>query len=493
MQKKSGNILTFTSPVVGQKHPTKNEVSIKFTDVTIKSLESLDKRKIYWCKGLTGFGIRVSPQGNKSWVYDYRLEGHHRLLTLGKYPRMTLREARKAFAIASEKVIRGIDPATEHLTAKENERRAMTVKELAPMYVAYCEKLGQKRVYDKRRALNKEILPHIGNKKVKDVSFRDIAKIMNDIFMDREATTLPARLLSYCRTMFRFAKNNLGLIEVNPCMDLQPPVRSGKKTRALDTKEIYQFWYNLEKTNMSLGVQLGIKFMFCTLCRGIEARNMKWSEVDLEERIWVIPGHKAKNGKDHLVPLNRHALALIEEMRPYSENSEYVFGWNPVLQLGKGQKPKELRTMCKDAFSHSLRLNFHHLALDEKFTPHDLRRSAASILTTIGYSKDWVGRLLNHTITDITGSVYDTYDYYEEKRAGTELISYVLDRVLSTKDKSLVPTRKTLRREVMTKGLVFKFMNEDYYSETAESLMDHQATSSSLVSYTLSYGLEGLS
>ncbi|MFY0599303.1 MAG: integrase arm-type DNA-binding domain-containing protein [Cyclobacteriaceae bacterium] len=497
MHKISHNVIQFASQNASQKNKKKDN-AIVFTDITIRNLKPSRKRKILWCKGVAGFGVRLSKKGTKTWVFGYRVNQRFRILTLGQYPKLSLKQARLAYSIASEKVARGIDPAMEHLERKEQESLALTMNELVPLYIDYCKKLEQSRssIYDKQRALNKEVLPIIGNKKVKDVSFRDIAKIISDIFIERSAKTLCQRLLSYCRTMFRFAKNNLGLIEINPCMDLQPPARSGKRSRSLEPKDIHVFWNNIDKANMVAPVRLGLKFMLCTLTRGIEVRNMKWSEVDLKEKIWIIPADKAKNNIQQLVPLNHHAIDIINQMKPYTQDFNYVFGWNTVLNSNDGAKAKELRPLAKDAFSHSLRVNFDCLGKDiEKFNPHDLRRSSATLLTSVGYSKEWVKKLLNHKVTDVTGVHYDTYDYFEEKRAGMELIAYILDRIISSKSVDLVPTRKTLRREIMTQGLVYKFMNENYYCSNSgnveQSSQGQQTTFSSPAPYMLSYGLQG--
>ena len=150
--------------------------------------------------------------------------------------------------------------------------------------------------------------------------------------------------------------------------------------------------------------------------------------------------------------------------------------------------------MGSTAFSHALRDNFELLSIKEKFTPHDLRRTAATCLTSVGYSKEWVSKLLNHTPKDITSMVYDVFDYFEEKRAGMESIKYILDRILSAKDVELVPSLRAIRKEFLSQKLIYQFLDEKHFEpcKTADNFQGLQAKFSSPVTYKLSYDHDGL-
>ena len=489
MQKKLTNVVQFASPNASQRHkvkPKKN--TIRFSEASIKKLHPKSKRTVFWCEGLSGFGIRVSSTGKKSWIYEFRLDGTHRMLTLGKYPRVPLVEARKAFAIASEKVELGIDPATEHLVHKKAEQEAMTIQQLVPLYIEYCKSRGEKRWDEKQRVLNKELISKVGNRKVKDISFRDIAEMIYEIGIKRDKATQSTRFLSHTKGLFKYAKNFHGLVEINPCADLETPKVRKTIKRALDTREIYTIWNNLDGMSISPMVKLGLKFMLCTLTRGIEVRTAEWSEIDLEGKVWTIPDHKAKNGKRHLVPLNDYALEILEKVKEWTGGLQYAFGWNKALNGDINREIRENSYLKETAFNHAMRVNFDQIGISRKFTPHDLRRTGATLLTSIGYSREWVSKLLNHTPSGVTAMHYDTFDYFEEKRAGIECIQYILDRILLAKSVDFVPSIKTLRSEFMAKGLVFEFLKEEYYSK---SVIQHKpvypSTLSNPVSYTLSY------
>ncbi|MHA7102538.1 site-specific integrase [Roseivirga pacifica] len=256
----------------------------------------------------------------------------------------------------------------------------------------------------------------------------------------------------------------------------------------LTPKDIYLFWNKLDETRISKVVQLGLKFMLCTLTRGIEVRTMEWSEIDYAEGVWIIPNSKAKNGRQQLVPLNKRALSILDEIRRLTGQHRFVFGWNKLLNIDETTKVSSNNAMKETAFSHALRDNLYVFDMENKFTPHDLRRTGATLLTSVGYSREWVSMLLNHKPKGVTAQVYDTFDYFEEKRAGMECIQYILDRITSAKTTDFVPSIKTLRSEFMAKGLVFEFLKEEYYSKpVTECKPDFQSMLSSPVSYTLSY------
>tara|TARA_R110000796_G_scaffold159169_3_gene275852 strand:+ start:110116 stop:111600 length:1485 start_codon:yes stop_codon:yes gene_type:complete len=489
MQKKLTNVVQFASPVARQnKAPPLKESTIRFTESVIKKLKPQSKRITVWCEGLAGFGLRISPKGNKSWIYEYRLDGVHRMLTLGKYPRLSLVQARKAYSIASEKVQLGNDPATEHLKKKQAEKEAMTIKELIPFYIEYCIARGEKRWKEKERVLNKELVPVLGSNKVKNTTFRDIACIIHDIAIKRAKPTQSSRFLSHTKCLFKYAKNYHGLVEINPCADLEAPKIKSVRKRALDMRDLYLFWHNIDTINIVPVVRLGLKLMMCTLTRGVEVRTMEWHEVDLKDRVWIIPEHKAKNGRRHLVPLNRFAIEVLEEVKQWTGHLQYVFGWNRILNIDPNRQVEKNEYLKETAFNHAIREKFDLLNIPVKFTPHDLRRTGATLLTSIGYSRDWVSKLLNHTPSGVTAQVYDTFDYFEEKRAGMECIQHILEQIISAKSADFVPSIKTLRSEFMAKGLVFEFLKEEYYLKSViQSKPVYPSTLSNPVSYKLSY------
>lgn len=486
----SQNILKFPDQILDQK---RKKNTIKFTDLSIKHLKPRKTRTIFWCEGMTEFGIRISPKGGKSWVYEYRFDGKGRRITLGKYPKVSLAKATKLFSQARIDVSNATDPLIKRHDEKKKYDEQLTVNELSEEYIKFCMANGEKAWKEKQRVIQKELLPIIGHLKTHEVTFRHIAQIINAVHIGRSAPVQAQRLLSHARCMFKYAKNSLGLVEVNPCADLEAPKRAKTRKRALNTREIYLFWYNIDYTLMTPVVRLGLKFMLCTMARGIEVRKMKWSDVNFKDKTWFIPSENAKNGREILLPLNTYALEVLKEVRDLTGHSALVFGHHVTMNYGQLKKDYELSIMGTTAFSHAVRDNFDLFCVGEKFTPHDLRRTMATCLTSVSYPKEWVSKLLNHTPKDITGMVYDVFDYFEEKRAGMESIKYILDRILSAKSIDLVPSLRAIRKEFLSQKLIYQFLDEAYYDpqKIVDTQQEFQASLSSPVLYKLSYAHDG--
>ena len=125
--------------------------TIPFTDLGIKNLKALDKRKIYWRNGLPDFGVRVSPNGNKTWIYEYRFGNKTRRMGLGRYPIVSLAKATQLYFKAQNKILEGIDPLQERQKTKKAHNEELTVRELIDIYIGFCKSSGEKCYKEKQR------------------------------------------------------------------------------------------------------------------------------------------------------------------------------------------------------------------------------------------------------------------------------------------------------------------------------------------------------
>lgn len=483
----ASNTLLFTPDVT----PKKRE-RLHFSDFVVRNITPDEKRCEYFFEGYDGFGIRITPFGTKTFIYMYHLQGQPtQRYTIGQYPRVSLAEARIDYLEAYKKVQHGIDPNGEKKAKKMKEKAALAVKELLPKYMVRCQKNGEKEWKEKEKTIERHAIPVIGDMKVLDVTFKDISPIIDKLYTEEEKQSTARHLLSHLKMMFKYAKLGLGIIEVNPCADLEVPTAKPKRPpRALSPKEIYLFWNNVEKIKSDRVLKMALKFMLCTLQRGADVRQMEWSDVDLNERIWTVPDHKEKNGQEHLIPLSDRAISILKEIKGITSHSNFVFGYNRVWKVNPDARPT-LRPFGKTAFNQTNRRCFDVYEIEEYFSPHSLRKTGVTSLTTIKFPKAIVKKIVNHISNDVTDH-YDLYEYYEEKRAGIKCFDYILDRILSCQNVDDVPSIMTLRREFSAKGLINKFMDDEQYipSESSpDSMKGFQTTLLSPVSYTLSASL----
>ncbi|WP_299111420.1 site-specific integrase [uncultured Winogradskyella sp.] len=460
--------------------------SIKFTDVSIRHLKPKTRRIDYWYKGLSGFGIRVSKKGTKTWFYYYRIGKTQRRLNLGKYPQLSLSDALVLYNDARSKVEQDIDPFLEQKNAEKQFDEELTVTQLVELYLEHSKKSGKKSYKVEEKCLKKDLLPHLGKRKITTIEPKDLAKIFNEIITKREAPSSATHLYSYIRRIFNFA-SDMGLMRRrdNPCLDIKLNIKKKKRNRHLTPQEIYLFWYGVDKIKMTSVVRYALKFMLLTLARGGEVRQMKWSDIDFNERIWTLP--KTKNGHLHRIYLNDKAINILQEVRKYSDGKGLVFGSTGQFSkcgiIKNNLKPLHNRTLCQPIKRH-----FNVFKINKPFTPHDLRRTGATIVAGLFGRQDLVKMCLNHVRNDIT-DVYDQYTYDVEKKNAMNALNKAISLIIDSPNIESVPTFDVLRQKVLPKNTMFN----GYESNEQSMNKDFQAIASRPVSYRLSFDLKPLS
>jgi len=397
---------------------------MKLTDAKLKAIRAGEKSRVIW-EG-SGFGLRVSPTGAKSFVLMFRMPGSRkaRLWTIGKYPQITLAAARRMAAQGREKILKGIDPGARAVVQRKADREAYTVKDLAEEYLEKWARPRKRSAREDERILHKDVVPAWGNRKAKDITRRDIILLL-DAIVERGATIQANRTLAVVRKMFNFAAGR-SILDASPCVAITAPARENRRDRVLSEAEIKSFWNGLDTAGMSEAVKLALKFQLTTAQRKGEVAGAEWRDFDLKSTWWVVPGEKTKNAMPHRVPLSPLALGLLGEIKALSNGSPFLF-----------PSPRNGRHITGPAIDHAVRVN-HDVFGIEHFTPHDLRRTAASLMTGAGIPRLIVSKILNHAEPGVT-AVYDRHSYDAEKRQAFETWGRKLESILTGKTGKVIP------------------------------------------------------
>jgi integrase len=414
---------------------------MRFTDKGILALKPKGDRYEVWEDGRTGFGIRIAPSGRKAWLYMYRFGGKARRMTLGRYPTITLGTARVKFAEAKRRLDLGEDPGALAIAEKRSELAASTVADLVAEYLERSAKsLGSYREVE--RILRHDVVPAWGNRKAKAIKRRDVIVLLDSI-IDRGSPIMANRTFSRIRRMFNFAVSR-DIVENNPCLGVEAPSREIKRERILSDDEIVSFWHGLPNVRANDGIRTAAKLILVTAQRPGEVAGASKSELDLDgQRTWTIPAERAKNDRAHVVPLSPLAIELFREaLRGCSDAHGLLFknvrGDRPLSADALG------RTLLRNADAlGNLRPQWetNGLSLSEavalrrkrrrqSYAPHDLRRTAATRMTELGFTRFVVDRALNHTEAGV-GGVYDRYEYLKEKRQALEAWAARLGEIIS--------------------------------------------------------------
>lgn len=382
--------------------------------LTTKFIDAAKARKgvraEYWDRKVRRLGLRVSPTGHKSWVLMYRrqADGAKRRMLLGSYPVVSLVDARTKALEALTAVERGGDPAGDRQDAKHD----VTFRDLANAYLARYAKAHRKSWSEDDRRLRLNILPAIGNHTAALVTASDLINL-HDSLTERGAPIEANRNIQLVRRVYSWAIGKQK-VQRNPAEKLQlNPERS--RDRVLTIDEIRCFWRRLEGLDISPGIRNALRIALITGQRIGEVIATPKVELDMRRAQWTIAGNRTKNGLSHTVPLSPSALSLFRDAMNEAKG-DFVFPGEPGEATEANQKAG--RPLERRSVSRALARNLDKLKL-EKFTPHDLRRTAASQMAALGIDRVVTGKVLNHASVDrdtITGSVYDRHGYDAEKR-----------------------------------------------------------------------------
>ena len=375
------------------------------TDLKVKKLVPRDKR--YEVLDGKGLSIRVMPTGSKSWVFRYMIDGRARRMTLGAYPTLSLSEVRELHAKAMQDIERGIDPSIKQMEAKAERKTAPTftdlIKELWSMELKH-----QKSGVERKRLLEKDIVPDWGKRKVVDIKRRDIVLLLDRV---RERAPITAnRLHGALSRLFNFAAER-GIIEDSPCTRIKKPPEKGR-SRVLTDSEIKLLWKALDIDNTEIDIyrisKLALKMVLLTGQRPGEVCGMAWNEIDNED-FWNIPAERMKGKEPNRVPLTNMALNVIEQARLYSGEKSFVFA-----SSHKSDSPVSTQALAKAILRHREEMGFK-----ERFTPHDLRRTLRTRLAELGIDDVVAERVLGHKLQGIM-AIYNRHGYDNEKRQALE-------------------------------------------------------------------------
>lgn len=347
----------------------------------------------YFDDHVVGLMLRVFSSGKKGWYLRYNATGCKRFYKLGRGSTETLSCA-KARDEAKEilgQVANGRDPAAERL----KQRGAPTFGDLAKLYIDKHAKLKKRTWKEDQKMLDHDLLPAWKNLRATEITRPEIASVL-DTVADR-APVRANRVRALVSKILNFGIGR-GILETNPCHAVARPGQEHRRDRVLSGDEIKAVWTALD--NQHANIQAILKLALLTSQRRGEVLGMKWAEIDLTSKWWTIPAERSKNKMAHRVPLAPQALAILQAINNQEHDEVFVFpGWKAGMSIENLQKP--MRGIRKDS------------KVDFRF--HDLRRTAATNIASMGAGRDVVGIILNHAEPSVT-SVYDRHGYDAEKR-----------------------------------------------------------------------------
>ena len=399
----------------------------KLTDIQIRSLvkagESASKTD---GDGLT---FTLSAKGTAAWVLRFRVAGakSQKEVTLGRYPDISLSDARMLATTARAQIQQGIDVARQKQIAIKKAERAWAFRQLADDYLAKSEgRLAASTIKGRSQQLRDYVMPIIGHLPAQEISPADIVDIVERA--SKKSLHVARLVLIILREIFAHGVAR-HVIESDPSAHVKANSIIGprpvNRTRIMLTETELR---HMLPTLPAIGPQnaLMIKILLVTATRISELVFARWNHIDFEKREWTIPAEnikgrsvKAANGenvKDFVIPLTAPVVGWFWELKTLAFGSSFVL---PIRSRKKTMGDAPMEPVTLNAAINKLCT----ITLAEKcrrFTPHDLRSTARSHLGALGVELLVAERCLNHSLGGLI-AIYDQHDYLSERRKALDL------------------------------------------------------------------------
>lgn len=373
------------------------------TDIAIRSLKSPARGQVeVWDAKLPGFGVRISPQGTKSFVLLYRVAGRPRRLTLGRFPVVGLAKARKLAMEALTAVVDGEDPGADKSERSHTGREGTfgaTVNEFVEAYV----KRKNRRWQETAAILEREFVVPWGRRNLRDITKKDVHKVIDGI-VARGTNRAANRAFAHVRKLFNWCVER-GTLDQSPCFGLRMPTKEVGRDRVLSDDELGRIW----AASNELGYPYGhvVQILMLSAQRRDEVASLRWSELDLQSGLWSMPADRNKSGRPHELPLTSLVVQTFTTIPRLHE----------MLVFPARGKDEPVSGFSK------WKARLDALSQVSGWTLHDLRRTAASGMARLGVAPHVVERILNHTSGTFGGvaGVYNRFGYLPEMRAALDL------------------------------------------------------------------------
>ncbi|MFG5060150.1 tyrosine-type recombinase/integrase [Vibrio cholerae] len=365
------------------------------------------KEKEYYLVDGQGLKLRVLPSGSKQWLFNYYrpTNGKRANLNLGRFPDVSLVQARKASLNAKELIAQGIDPQDERKRQQQahKEIHEHTFVNVAKDWFAIKQHdVTPDYALDIWRSLELHIFPHISDKPVKAITAPEIIELLKPIEAKGSLETVK-RLTQRLNEVMNFA-TNCGLIQANPLTGIKAAFKKPKKENmaALTPAELPELMGAIANASIKRTTRCLLEWQLHTMTRPAEASGARWDEINWEENVWTIPAERMKKRREHRIPLTEQMLALLEVMKPISGHRDFVFP--------SDRDPKKL---CN---SQTANMALKRMGFAGRLVSHGLRSLASTTLNEQGFDPDLVEAALAHVDDNQVRSAYNRTDYLERRK-----------------------------------------------------------------------------
>lgn len=354
-----------------------------------------------------GLVLRVRKNGTKEWLFKYKspITEKRAKMTIGKYPGMSLKDARKEILSLSEQLSDGNDPKIEKQIQQLDQKMASanTLESVAADWLVVKKTAISERHAEKTwRRLELHVFPSIGQLPIDKV----LAPVAIDALkplVAKGSLDTAHRIGEILNQIMTYAVNT-GITDRNPLAGIRSAFPSPDTTNnpTLKPEELNVLMSKLNYANVKIVTRILIEFQLHTMVRPSEAAGARWDEFDLEAKLWTIQSTRMKSNRNHVVPLSDQAVSLLQMMQGISYNSDFVF-----------PSDRNINTHVNNETANKA---LGRMGLKGRLTAHGMRSIASTALNNARFDSDLIEVCLAHVESNKTKAAYDRAEYIEPRR-----------------------------------------------------------------------------
>ncbi|EMQ2086228.1 integrase arm-type DNA-binding domain-containing protein [Salmonella enterica subsp. enterica] len=387
------------------------------TDTAIRKTKPTEKP--FKLADSSGLYLLIKPNGSKLWYMKYRIDGKEKKLAFGPYPDISLFKARQLRDAARAKVREGVDPSADKKIAQQKKKNGHTFRQIAMNWHGEHRRWSEHYANTIQRRLEMYVFPDIGDSLIDQITTETLLftlrKVENKGFLE-----ITARLKNYVTEIMRYAVKKQ-LIKSNPALDLDgeftPPETSHYPALPLD--KLPELLTRTDSYCGRLLTRYALKLSLLFFVRSSELRFARWSEIDWQQKLWVIPeereqienvrfSHRGTKMKtQHIVPLSEQAITILKQTEALSGHLSFIFPgeYDQDKCMSDNTVNKALRVMGYDT--------------KKEICGHGFRAMACSALSESGlWSKEAIEKQMSHQERNSVRAAYiHKAEYLEERTA----------------------------------------------------------------------------
>lgn len=389
---------------------------MSLTNAQVKSLKAKDR--LYKISDEKGLVLEITSKGSKRWRLRYRFGGKEKLLSLGIYPDVSLKEARRKRDELRGQLAEGRDPSALRKAQKNNQGSLNSFEIIGREWLE-----RQKKVWSNKTAIRNtnllinRVFPYIGSLSIEQIKPKDLLAVLRRIeeqgFIEsaHRARQLSGQIFRYAiaidKAEFDISASLRGA--------LQPVVTKHHPT-ITNPKEIGALLRTIDGYTGSFQVKSALQLAPLVFVRSGELRQAEWSEFDFDKAEWRIPADKMKIPTPHIVPLSKQAIAILKELHLLNGTQRYLFS--------------SLRSSSRPMSNNTVNAALRRLGYSkEEMTGHGFRSMASTILNEQGWNRDAIERQLAHQERNSIRAAYNYTEYLPERKKMMQAWADYLDKL----------------------------------------------------------------